>query len=182
VGRFSVRHPEDARRLAEAVASVSQRQPVDVVHAGEPEPELERAFGRAGVRQAFRSLGLVPYAGCLGWLKSCNCAVANALSDVSVPAKIHDYIGANLPLLVFAPRQSAVGVLVARFPGAFVVQDSRGAASALVRMMSGETTELESGLDPTEFSLQYQFAGLVERMRDLAGHGAESEEEPQCES
>ena len=164
VGRFSVYDSRDAEGLAQAVGNVSVTRDVEVVHMGLPEPRLRSAFDAAGVGHRLRTMGMVPYAECLAVIKSADCGVASPLSNVSVPVKVYDYMGANRPVLAFAPVCSAMASILAPFPGAFVVQSGGQAADALRQVASGKVTELQPGFDPTPFSQQHQFGLLVERI------------------
>ena len=164
VGRFSVYDQRDADGLAHAVREVAAERKVEVVHMGLPEPRLRAAFESAGVGGQLRMLGMLPYAECLGLVKSADCGVASPLSDVSVPVKVYDYMGANRPVLAFAPQGSAMAKLLEPFPGAHLVQSGQQAADALRAVAQGRTPELQAGFDPTPYSQQHQFGRLVDRI------------------
>ncbi|MHC4481735.1 MAG: glycosyltransferase [Planctomycetota bacterium] len=166
-GRFSGYSAEAASALARAVAAEGEGRRIEVLHVGEPEPPLRAAFERAGAGGALRSLGTVPYRRCLELIASADCGVAAALSDVSVPAKVYDYIGLNTPILAFAPADSALGRLLRPFPGAFVVGTREEAAAAVGRLLEGAAGSLHGGGDTGEYSQQWQFGRLVERLARL---------------
>jgi hypothetical protein len=115
----------------------------------------------------FREPGMLPYADGLPVLASADCLVLNAISDVSLPAKVYDYIGVNRPVLAFAAAESALGRLLSRFEGAFVVQTAGQAGQALGVIAQRRLSQLQPGLDTTQFSQQRQFECLVHKLSDL---------------
>ncbi|MHC5035171.1 MAG: glycosyltransferase [Planctomycetota bacterium] len=167
LGRFSVYLSEDAEALARAVASCSEGRRIEVVHMGQREPALEAAFSASGIAGCLRSLGMVPYRDCLRMLGSADCGVASPLSEVSLPVKVYDYIGLNRPILAFASSGSAMAQLLEPLPGALVVRGAEQAARALRRMVEGQVTELQPGLDPHEYSQQHQFNLLLQRLESM---------------
>jgi len=172
-GQFAVNGPADADILARAVAVCRAVRPVRVVHMGAPEPGMVAAFDRAGVADCLDARGWVDYAQGLSVVASSDCAVVNAMSPLSHPVKVYDYIALNRPILAIAPRDTVLADRMAQFDGSFVASDDRAVVSALTRVMRGEVTELQRGLDPAEFREDRQFERLVERLMVLRdGEGA----------
>ncbi len=159
-GKFAAYGEEDARTLAGAVRELSATRAVEVVQLGRPEPELEQAFRDEGLAEVFRAAGMMPYAEGLAEVASADCAVLKPISDVSLPAKVYDYVYLNRPVLAFAAPGSALARLLAAFPGAFTATTVEEAARALRRMAEGGVTELDPDPHPERFSQQSQFARL----------------------
>jgi len=166
-GKFASYCAEDARKLALAVARLHVGRRMQVVHLGAPEPELEAALRREGLLACFRSAGMQPYAAGMRKLASADCLVLNAISDVSLPAKVYDYIALNRPIVAFAAPESALGQLLARFSGAFLAATAEQALDAFMRITDRRITELQAGLDTAEFSQQYQFERLLQAVISL---------------
>jgi len=163
-GKFASYGTQDAVALANAVAAFHARRYVEALHLGSPEPELEAAFRREGLSDVFCSLGMVPYTEGLSVLASADCLVLNAISDVSIPVKVYDYIGVNRPVLAFVAAESAAGRLLARFPGALIVQTAEEALHALEAVAQRRLCQLQAGLDRAEFSQQRHFETLLEKL------------------
>lgn len=166
-GKFASYCAEDSRQLARAVARLHVGRRVQVVHLGAPEPELEAAFRREGLLACFQSAGMQPYAAGMRELPSADCLVLNAISDVSLPAKVYDYIALNRPIVAFAAPESALGQLLGRFSGAFLAATAEQALDAFTRIADRRLAELQAGLDTAEFSQQYQFEKLLRALRSL---------------
>ena len=166
-GKFAAYGSQDAAALAEAVAALHVQSRVEVMHLGEPEPELADAFRRQGLSMCFREPGMLPYADGLAILASADCLALNAISDVSLPVKVYDYIGMNRPVLAFAAAESALGRLLSRFEGAFLVQTAGQASQALGVLAQRRLSQLQPGLDTTQFSQHRQFECLVHKLSDL---------------
>jgi hypothetical protein len=162
-GRFSVYCERDADSLAAAVAACRDRARVDVVHMGLPEPRLAEAFRRAGVADLLRTTGLVGYEEGMGVMASCDCAVLNS-RPVSLPVKAYDYIALNLPMLAFAPPDTALRRLLDPFDGALLVDSAEEAIEALGRMVDGRTTRLEDEPAPEFYSTQHQWERLMDML------------------
>ncbi|MHC4592610.1 MAG: glycosyltransferase [Planctomycetota bacterium] len=167
LGRFSVYLSEDAEALARAVAACAEGHRIEVVHMGQREPALEAAFSAMGIPGCLRSLGMVPYRDCLRMLASADCGVASPLSEVSLPVKVYDYIALNRPILAFAPAGCAMARLLEPLPGALVVRGVEQVTRALRRMVEGQVTELQPGLDAREYSQQHQFDLLLKRLESM---------------
>ncbi len=166
-GKFAGYGADDARALARAVGIFHARQRVEVVHLGEREAALESAFRAEGLSGCFKALGMRPYEEGLRALASAHCFALNAISDVSLPAKVYDYIGVNRPVLAFVAPESETARLLTRFPGAFTARTADQAAGALRSIADGRIASLEPGLDTAEFSQERQFERLLERLSGL---------------
>lgn len=163
-GKFATYGAADARMLARAAGRLRARYPVEVIHVGKREKELEVAFRQEGLADCFKPMGLRPYEEGMQIVASADCLVLNAISDVSLPVKVYDYIRLNKPVVALVARDSAAAGLLRRFSGAFVVQTARQVGDAFRKILTGPIRHLAPKLDPTEFSQQYQFGGLLEAM------------------
>lgn len=163
-GKFATYGAGDAWALAQAVGAFHARRRAEVLHLGEAEAELEVAFRREGLSGCLKQMGMRPYRQGLAVLASADCLVLNAISDVSLPAKLYDYIGLNKPVLGFVAPDSAAGRLLDEFPGAFIVGTAREAQDALHRIAQDRIRCLDPELDAAEFSQQYQFEGLLDAL------------------
>jgi glycosyltransferase involved in cell wall biosynthesis len=163
-GKFAAYGVQDARALARAVGGFHARHRVEVLHLGDPEPALADAFRREGLSGRFRQLGMQPYVEGLRLLASAHCLVLNAISDVSLPVKVFDYIGVNRPILAFVRPESEAGRLLARFSGAFIARTPGEAEGALLTIAEQGLEELQVGLDTAEFGQQRHFERLLERL------------------
>ncbi len=166
-GKFAAYCAEDARKLALAVGRLHAQRRVQVVHLGLPEPQMEAALRKEGLLACFRAAGMRTYAAGMQELASADCLVLNAISDVSLPVKIYDYIALNRPIVAFVAPESAAGRLLARFPGAFLAATAEQALDAFVTIADRGIRELQAGLDTTEFSQQYQFEKLLRALGPL---------------
>lgn len=176
-GSFTRYRPELGGILARGIRGCGETERVEVLHVGHPEPALEGAFRRAGLSACLRTYGVVPYGRAMEILASADCAVACPLSPLSLPVKLYDYIGLNRPVLAFSAQDTAMERLLESFPGAFIVEGPGDVTEALNRMLRGEVTELQDGLDTAPYSQERQFDRLLERLTLLlrpslrAGHG-----------
>ncbi len=171
-GSFTRYRPRAGWTLARGIADCPAARRIEVLHMGRPEPELEDAFRRHGLEHCLRSEGMVPYRRSMEELASADCAAACPISPLSLPVKVFDYIGLNRPVLAFNARGTAMERLLEPFPGAFIVEGPADVAGALNRMLRGEVTELQAGLDPTPYSQRRQFERLVRRLNRIhqGGH------------
>jgi hypothetical protein len=149
------------------VADLNLDRPVEVLHLGEPEPALQAAFDEAGAEGVLRCMGRKPYPEGLRVLAGAHCLVLNAISGLSLPVKLYDYIGLNKPVLAFVRPDSEAGRLLEPFPGAFIAQAAGQAAHAIRAVARGAVAALADGLDTTEFSQQHQFKRLMGSLAKL---------------
>jgi len=169
-GKFAAYGQDDARALAEAVGLLHARTRVLVTQLGDPEPALAEAFRLEGLADCFHAAGRLPYAEGMVLLASADALVLNAVSDLSLPAKLYDYIYLNRPVVALVSPGSAAGSLLAGFPGAFLARTALEVRDAFQRIRTDSVQELEAGLDPTEFSQQDQFEALLAAIASL-DHG-----------
>jgi len=170
-GKFASYSRADAVMLARAVRELPARLNVTVLHIGRREPELEGAFRAVGASKHLQCVGMLSYAEGLKVLATAHCVALNAISDVSLPAKVYDYVWLNRPVLAFAPPQSEVARLLRPFPGAFLVRSAQQALAALVRVAAG-ARELAPALDRRRFSQQRQFERLLSELMRVTGKEA----------
>ena len=163
-GKFAAYDASDARSLAEAIGVLHARTLVEVMHLGEPEPALAQAFRTEGLSGCFRPAGRRAYAEGMAALASADVLVLNAVSDLSLPAKLYDYVYLNRPVVAMVAAQSAAWALLGGFSGAFRARTALEVTAALERVRADRVRELEPGLDPTEFSQQYQFGLLLDAL------------------
>jgi len=166
-GKFAAYGVDDAHALARAVGDFHARHRVEVIQLGDPEPVLADAFHWEGMSGRFRQPGMQPYAEGLRLLASAHCLVLNAISDISLPVKVYDYIGVNRPVLAFVTPESEAGRLLSRFSGAFLVQTAAEAEGALDRIADQGLRHLQAGLDKAEFGQRRHFERLIERLEEL---------------
>ncbi len=166
-GKFAAYDPADARALAAGIAAADVERGVEALHLGEPEPALRAAFEEVGLGGALRSLGMRPYDEGLRMLAGADMLVLNAISDLSLPVKLYDYVGLNRPVLAFVRPDSEAGRLLEPLPGAFVVRTAGQAAHAIRAAAAGGVARLADGLDTAEFSQQHQFKRLMGRLARL---------------
>jgi glycosyltransferase involved in cell wall biosynthesis len=166
-GKFAAYGVEDARALARAVGAFHARHSVEVIHLGDPEPALADAFRREGLSGSFRQLGMQPYVEGLRLLASAHCLALNAISDISLPVKVYDYIGVNRPVLAFVRPESEAGRLLMRFTGAFIVQTAGQAEEALHRIVDQKLSHLQAGPDTSQFGQRRHFERLIERLEEV---------------
>jgi len=170
-GKFAAYGGADARSLATAVALLHARTRVFVTQVGDPEPALAEAFRREGLSGCFHAAGRLPYAEGMALLAAQDALVLNAISDVSLPAKLYDYIYLNRPVVALVTPESAAGRLVEGFPAGRAARSPEALCEAFQRVRADGLRELEPDLDPTEFSQQAQFEVLLERLREAGAHG-----------
>ena len=170
-GKFASYGRADAEALAEAVGMFHARTRVLVTQVGDPEPALAEAFRMEGLSACFHAAGRMRYAEGMGLLASMDALALNAISDLSLPAKVYDYVYLNRPVVALVAPDSAAAGLMSEFPGAFMAQTAEGLRRAFERIRTDRVRELEPGLNPTEFSQQEQFETLLSALREAQVHG-----------
>jgi hypothetical protein len=170
-GKFASYSRADAVALARAASAFHVRRRVAVVHLGDREPALEAAFGGEGLSGCFIAHGMHPYLEGLSRLATVDCFVLNAISDVSLPAKLYEYILLNRPIVALVSAESTCGRFLARFPGAFLARTAEEIADALEQIAGRGLRRLAPDLEIEQYNQQHEFERLLAALRPVPPAG-----------